>query len=107
MTAARPKEIFLLTPGPLTTSKATRTAMMRDWGSRDMDFRDLLSGIAMNALVVIGARDPATTPAQGEFIAGHLPGARKAVLEGAHLSNIECREEFNRVVLGFLAGAAA
>jgi 3-oxoadipate enol-lactonase len=74
---------------------------------RDMDFRDLLSGIAMNALVVIGARDPATTPAQGEFIAGHLPGARKAVLEGAHLSNIECREEFNRIVLGFLAGAAA
>ena len=29
---------LLLTPGPLTTSAATRAAMGRDWGSRDGDF---------------------------------------------------------------------
>jgi len=29
---------LLLTPGPLTTSDATRAAMARDWGSRDGDF---------------------------------------------------------------------
>jgi len=29
---------LLLTPGPLTTSEATRHAMLRDWGSRDSDF---------------------------------------------------------------------
>ncbi len=29
---------LLLTPGPLTTSDATRSAMARDWGSRDEDF---------------------------------------------------------------------
>ena len=74
---------------------------------RDMDFRDFLGDIEMEALVVIGARDPATTPAQGEFIAGNLPAARKAVLDSAHLSNIERCDEFNRVVLGFLAGEAA
>jgi 2-aminoethylphosphonate-pyruvate transaminase len=36
---------YLLTPGPLTTSDATRQAMARDWGSRDRDF------IAMTARV--------------------------------------------------------
>ncbi|MFP6759003.1 MAG: 2-aminoethylphosphonate--pyruvate transaminase [Alphaproteobacteria bacterium] len=29
---------LLLTPGPLTTSRRTRNAMLRDWGSRDTDF---------------------------------------------------------------------
>jgi 2-aminoethylphosphonate-pyruvate transaminase len=29
---------ILLTPGPLTTSAATKEAMLRDWGSRDADF---------------------------------------------------------------------
>ena len=29
---------YLLTPGPLTTSAATKEAMLRDWGSRDPEF---------------------------------------------------------------------
>jgi 2-aminoethylphosphonate-pyruvate transaminase len=32
---------LLLTPGPLTTSGATRAALGRDWGSRDADFTAL------------------------------------------------------------------
>ena len=32
------KEPILLTPGPLTTSTATKLAMVRDWGSRDIGF---------------------------------------------------------------------
>jgi 2-aminoethylphosphonate-pyruvate transaminase len=36
---------LLLTPGPLTTSEATKRAMLRDWGSRDTDF------IALNRAV--------------------------------------------------------
>jgi 2-aminoethylphosphonate-pyruvate transaminase len=32
------KEPILLTPGPLTTSTATKLAMVRDWGSRDTGF---------------------------------------------------------------------
>jgi 2-aminoethylphosphonate-pyruvate transaminase len=39
------REPFLLTPGPLTTTRATKEAMLRDWGSRDGEF------IAMNARV--------------------------------------------------------
>lgn len=40
-----PREPLLLTPGPLTTSRTTREAMLRDWGSRDDAF------IAMTARV--------------------------------------------------------
>ncbi len=43
MTKSEPP--ILLTPGPLTTSRPTREAMLRDWGSRDEDF------IAMNARI--------------------------------------------------------
>ena len=39
------RDPFLLTPGPLTTSRSTKEAMLRDWGSRDGAF------IAMNARV--------------------------------------------------------
>ncbi len=39
------REPFLLTPGPLTTTRVTKEAMLRDWGSRDGEF------IAMNARV--------------------------------------------------------
>ncbi|CAN0574638.1 unnamed protein product, partial [Laminaria digitata] len=47
---------LLLTPGPLTTSDATRAAMQRDWGSRDPAFialtqrvRDRIAAIAGGA----------------------------------------------------------
>lgn len=42
---ATPREPLLLTPGPLTTTRATKEAMLRDWGSRDGEF------IAMNSRV--------------------------------------------------------
>jgi 2-aminoethylphosphonate-pyruvate transaminase len=32
------RDPILLTPGPLTTSLATKTAMLRDWGSWDASF---------------------------------------------------------------------
>ncbi len=36
--AELPREPLLLTPGPLTTSRSTKEAMLRDWGSRDGQF---------------------------------------------------------------------
>jgi 3-oxoadipate enol-lactonase len=71
---------------------------------RDMDLRDRLGLIETPTLVVIGEHDPATPPERGQYIVERIPGAQKAVLPSAHLSNIECRDEFNRLVLGFLAG---
>jgi 3-oxoadipate enol-lactonase len=70
---------------------------------RDMDERDMLGTIEAPVLVAIGAHDPATPPEKGEFLVVHIPGAQKTVLESAHLSNIERRDDFNRAVLGFLA----
>ena len=74
---------------------------------RDMDERDHLGLIEAPALVLIGAHDPATTPEKGDYIAERIPGAQKHVLDAAHLSNVERREDFNRIVLGFLAGKQA
>jgi 2-aminoethylphosphonate-pyruvate transaminase len=37
MTEAR-RDPWLLTPGPLTTSRTVKEAMLRDWGSRDAEF---------------------------------------------------------------------
>ncbi|HYL83056.1 MAG TPA: 3-oxoadipate enol-lactonase [Candidatus Angelobacter sp.] len=69
---------------------------------RDFDFREPLPHIPVPALVVSGTHDPATTPADGRFLAEHIPGARYVELDGAHLSNIEDADRFNREVLAFL-----
>jgi 3-oxoadipate enol-lactonase len=71
---------------------------------RDMDERDKLGLIEAPALVLIGAHDPATTPERGQYIVERIPGVQKAMLDTAHLSNVERPQDFNRVVLGFLAG---
>ena len=71
---------------------------------RDMDLRDRLGLIETPALVVLGTHDPATPPERGQYIVERIPGAQKVVLDTAHLSNIEARDEFNRPVLGFLSG---
>jgi len=69
---------------------------------RDFDFREQLSRIRMPTLVIAGALDPATPPADGRFLAHHIPGARYAELNAAHLSNIEDQDRFNSEVAAFL-----
>jgi len=49
-----PKEPLLLTPGPITTSPATKEAMLRDWGSRDRDFIALTRHIRERLLELAG-----------------------------------------------------
>lgn len=71
---------------------------------RDMDQREAIRAVVNPVLVVIGRHDPGTTPAMGELIASRIPDARTAVLEAAHISNIEAPEDFTRTVLGFLEG---
>lgn len=36
---------YLLTPGPLTTSRTVKLALLADWGSRDIEFRKLVKEI--------------------------------------------------------------
>ncbi|MBJ3778876.1 3-oxoadipate enol-lactonase [Acuticoccus mangrovi] len=69
---------------------------------REMDQRQTIRTIRARPLVVIGLRDPATTPADGRLIAASIPGARLAEIDAAHISNIERADEFNRIVREFL-----
>jgi len=69
---------------------------------RDADLRDGLGGIRAPTLVIAGAKDPATPPADGRFIADKVPGARYVELDAAHLSNIEATQAFTAALLGFL-----
>jgi 3-oxoadipate enol-lactonase len=69
---------------------------------RDMDHREKLSAIRVPTLVISGAHDPATPPADGRFLAGRIPGARYVELQAAHLSNIEAPERFTAEVAAFL-----
>jgi 2-aminoethylphosphonate-pyruvate transaminase len=64
MAAVRPTEAsasmsprpdpYLLTPGPLTTSRGVKEAMLRDLGSRDHDFIELNASVRGRLLAVAG-----------------------------------------------------
>lgn len=69
---------------------------------RDFDFREKLNNIRTPTLVISGAHDPATTPADGQFLANHIAGAHYVELNGAHLCNIEDAVRFTREVCIFL-----
>jgi len=71
---------------------------------RDFDFREKLGGIRATTLVIAGKHDPSTTPADGRFLAEHIPGARYGELNAAHLSNIEDALQFNAALAAFLNG---
>jgi 2-aminoethylphosphonate-pyruvate transaminase len=60
------KEPVLLTPGPLTTSSATKLAMVRDWGSRDSAFIEMNRGVRDMLLDIVQGRDShVCVPLQG------------------------------------------
>jgi 2-aminoethylphosphonate-pyruvate transaminase len=57
---------LLLTPGPLTTSKTVKQAMVHDWGSRDRAFIEInRSVLAQLVEIVGGGEDYVTVPMQG------------------------------------------
>jgi 2-aminoethylphosphonate-pyruvate transaminase len=59
-------EPVLLTPGPLTTSAATKSAMLCDWGSWDGAFNQLTASVCRDLLAIVhGAQDHVCVPLQG------------------------------------------
>jgi 2-aminoethylphosphonate-pyruvate transaminase len=60
------RDPILLTPGPLTTSLATKAAMLRDWGSWDSNFNAVTARLRerLNAIINGGAAH-ACVPMQG------------------------------------------
>ena len=60
------RDPILLTPGPLTTSLATKTAMLRDWGSWDAGFNAVTAQVRSKVLdVVHGHGTHVCVPMQG------------------------------------------
>jgi 2-aminoethylphosphonate-pyruvate transaminase len=60
------RDPILLTPGPLTTSLTTKTAMLRDWGSWDAAFNAVTAGLRRKLMDVIGAPEShVCVPLQG------------------------------------------
>lgn len=47
-------EPYLLTPGPLTTAYEVKSAMLRDWGSWDGDFRAMTADLRARLLALLG-----------------------------------------------------
>jgi 3-oxoadipate enol-lactonase len=69
---------------------------------RDMDFRESLPNITAPTLVIAGRFDSATPLEMNTFISDHIPGAKLAVLEAAHIANVEQPQAYTDTVLGFL-----
>jgi len=68
---------------------------------RDADFRQTIAGIRTPVLVINGAHDVATPPADGLYLAQRIAGSRSLTLDTAHLSNIESPREFSDAVRAF------
>jgi pimeloyl-ACP methyl ester carboxylesterase len=66
-----------------------------------------LEEIAVPVLVVVGEYDTSESLANAEEMARRIPGARKVVVaSAAHMLHMERPDEFNRLVLDFLAQVA-
>ena len=60
------RDPILLTPGPLTTSLATKAAMLRDWGSWDSAFNAVTAELRAKLLdIVVGHETHVCVPMQG------------------------------------------
>ncbi len=68
----------------------------------ELDLRDDLGAIRCPTMVIAGDHDMATPVAWNRAVADAIPNAKLVTLKAAHLSNIEARDSFNRVVESFL-----
>ena len=69
---------------------------------RDADLRPRISSLDRSTLLIASSADTATPPEGLDFIRERVSGATLLTLESAHLSNVECAEEFTAAVLEFL-----
>ena len=69
-----------------------------------MDHRPLLAKVGAPTLAIAGKHDPATPLEANEFIRQHIAGAQIAVLDAAHIANVEQPQIYADTVLKFLLG---
>ena len=73
--------------------------------ARRPDSTPTLAAISCPTLVVVGAEDGLTPPAESRKMAAAVKGAKLVEVPGAgHLPNIESPEAYNQALLGFLDG---
>lgn len=70
---------------------------------RDSDLGEGIGKIRNPALLIGGAHDPVSTPADARFMIERIHGAQYVELEASHLSSIEAAEKFSEAVLRFLS----
>jgi 3-oxoadipate enol-lactonase len=103
------------TPSFLTTSPEKVAAVLRGVEAlqpegyiggcsavRDFDARNEISNIRIPTLVLSASHDLGAPPADGHFLADHIPGARYAELNASHISSIEDPSHLTSEVLSFL-----
>jgi 3-oxoadipate enol-lactonase len=69
---------------------------------RDMDMRAIAGLNSVPTLVIAGSLDPATSVEQAQFLVLQGAQASIAVLPAAHLSNVECPDQFLQAMLAHL-----
>ena len=82
------RDPYLLTPGPLTTSRETKAAMLRDWGSRDAAFIEINQRVRDQLVhIAHGQYSHVAVPMQGSgtfaveaMVATFLPRDGKALV---------------------------
>lgn len=67
-----------------------------------LDHVERLAALRAPTLVLTGARDPSISPDAARRLAAAIPGARFAMIDSAHLGNIEQPVAFTEHVAGFL-----
>src|SRR5262245_63249301 len=67
----------LLTPGALTTSLATKQAMLRDWGSWAAAFNEITASICRDVVRIVDAGD------SGEYVCVPMQGSGTFSVEAA------------------------
>jgi 3-oxoadipate enol-lactonase len=70
---------------------------------REMDQREAVACVSVPTLVIAGAKDAVTTPADARFLQERIHGAQYVELNAAHLSNIEDADAFTDVLIKFIA----
>ena len=69
---------------------------------RDMDHREIIKDIKVPTLIIAGSKDPATNVAAAEFIRDNIAGSKLAIVEAAHIANVEVPDAYAKTVLDFL-----
>lgn len=86
-----------------TTPPEGAAAALRGRAERP-DYVDVLTRLAVPALVVVGRDDEYTPVSDAEFMHDRIPDSTLVVIDGAaHLPNLERREEFDAALLRFLS----